>query len=75
MYAWMDLVLVFILGFVLGGILSVLHFRSQLKVYKRFIESRLDSVNLPLVSRVFRSRSLASARKHDSDQSASQRTK
>ena len=66
MHAWMDLVLAFILGCVLGGILSVLRFRSQLRLYKHYIESRLDSVNLQLVSQVFKSRRGGAARKQDS---------
>ena len=54
MYAWMDLFLVFILGCALGGILATLLFRAKLSVYKKFIESRLDSLNLPIANRVFR---------------------
>ena len=75
MYAWMDLVLVFILGCVLGGILSVLRFRSQLKMYKQFIESRLDSVNLQMVSQVFQSRRGGAARDQNSSQAYKQRRK
>lgn len=75
MYAWIDLLLVFALGCALGGILAQLRFRSKLKVYKQFIERHLDSVNLPLASRVFRSKPGMSARKQDLHQAANQGTK
>ena len=66
MYAWMDVSLVFIFGCMLGGMLATLVFRAKLSVYKRFIESRLDSLNLPIANRVFRSGQASHDRKEDS---------
>jgi len=75
MPAWMILTLVFVIGLVLGGAVALLRSRAKLKVYKRFIESRLDLLNLPLASRVFRPRPDASSKKQDSHQAEDQRSK
>jgi hypothetical protein len=47
MITWTHLLLAFATGGVLGSTLSGLRFRARLRLYRRFIEDRLDSVNLP----------------------------
>jgi hypothetical protein len=72
MYAWIYLLLVFILGCAVGGILSALLFRAKLRVYKRLIEKYLDSVNLPSTSRKARSKREMLDRQQDMRQSTQQ---
>ena len=45
MNLWMTLA--FSVGFALGCILSSLRFKAKLKFYRRFIEERLSSINIP----------------------------
>jgi len=47
MSAWIVVACVFMGGFVLGGTLSSLWFRARLDLYRRFVEDRLNSINLP----------------------------
>lgn len=44
----MNFWIAFILGFVLGGFLVMLRFRSKIRLYERFLETRLVPENDPL---------------------------
>jgi hypothetical protein len=47
METWVYLPLAFGSGFIFGSVVYFLHFRSRLRFYKRFIESRLESLCIP----------------------------
>lgn len=49
MHSWMDLLLPFALGTVLGSCAIFLYFRSKLRIYKYLIAQRLSEVNRQIV--------------------------
>ncbi len=65
MHAWTYIFVIFIVGCILGVVSATILFRAKLKVYQRFIESRLDTLNMPFANRVFRSGQTPHARKED----------
>lgn len=48
MLTWVNLPLAFASGFIFGAVAYFLRFRSQLRLYERFIESRLASFSIPI---------------------------
>jgi len=48
MDTWLHFPIAFVSGFALGGVTIFLHLRSRLRFYKRFIETRLASINVPI---------------------------
>jgi len=47
MNGWIPLLFAFMAGSLLGAELTSLRLKAKLRLYKRFIEARLNSVNLP----------------------------
>lgn len=47
MNAWAPLALAFSAGFAMGVTLYGLRLRARLRLYRRFIEERLSSINVP----------------------------
>lgn len=48
MVTWVHLPLAFGSGFIFGGVAFFLRFRSRIRLYERFIESRLASFSIPI---------------------------
>ncbi|HUZ45399.1 MAG TPA: hypothetical protein VMW54_02055 [Terriglobia bacterium] len=49
MTPWMDLVVVFACGCILGATVSALWYKARVDVYKHLAEKHLDMVNMPLI--------------------------
>lgn len=49
MTPWIDLVMVFASGSILGGAITAFWYKARLDVYRRLAEKHLELLNVPLV--------------------------